>query len=252
MLYFFLIETINRVLKGEEKVHKFFNVTNGKDRIVVLLTTEFCLIYDDHFDQKMISYLSDELEFSKFIRYYFAGSKKTIDELFALNSAEYEMQKHRIIYKCSAVSLDFKYAPGSLQMGDINRIQELTRLSEEFAEEYFEGKKEPENMKRIITAAILGDSIYQWVDKGEIRSIAQSMNEDFDFPVIGHFYTHRSFRNMGYGASIVHALTKGLLGEGHPYIMLSTNALTPSSNRVFGKVGYTNTGEYLLAYKNKS
>jgi hypothetical protein len=54
---------------------------------------------------------------------YFSGCKKTIDALFQMNQARYDMQKHRIIYKCSAVSQDFGYAPGGLQMGDINRIE---------------------------------------------------------------------------------------------------------------------------------
>ena len=51
MLYFFLIETINRVLDGEEKVHRFFNILNGNNRIVVLLTTEVCLVYKDLFNE---------------------------------------------------------------------------------------------------------------------------------------------------------------------------------------------------------
>lgn len=252
MLYFFLIETINRVLDGEEKVHKFFNILNGNNRIVVLLTTEVCLVYDDRFDEEMTPFLSEELEFAKFIRYQFAGCKKIVDALFQVNQARYDMQKHRIIYKCSAVSQDFGYAPGGLQMVDINRIEELTALSEGFAKEYYGDAKERESKERIVMSGILGDSIYQWVDNGMVCSMAQSMNEEYEFPVIGHFYTHLALRNKGCGASIVHALTKELLGVGHQYVMLSTNALTASSNRVFEKVGYTNVGEYLLAYKEKS
>jgi predicted GNAT family acetyltransferase len=128
----------------------------------------------------------------------------------------------------------------------------LTALSGGFAKEYYGDAKEPESMDRIVMSGILGDSIYQWVDNGMVCSMAQSMNEEYEFPVIGHFYTHPALRNKGYGASIVHALTKGLLGVGHQYVMLSTNALTQSSNRVFEKVGYTNVGEYLLIYKEKS
>jgi hypothetical protein len=150
MLYFFLIKIINRVLEGEVKVHKFFNVINGDNRIAVLLTTDVCLIYDNRFDADMIPLLSEELEFPKFIRYQFAGSKKTIDALFELHQAEYEMQKHRVIYKCSAVSPDFKNAPGNMQMGDINRVEELTALSEGFAKEYFGDTKEPQSTSQVI------------------------------------------------------------------------------------------------------
>ena len=92
MLCFFLIETINRVLDGEEKVHKFFNILNGNNRKVVLLTTEVCLVYDDRFDKEIIPLLSEELEFAKFILYQFSGCKKTIDALFQVNQARYDMQ----------------------------------------------------------------------------------------------------------------------------------------------------------------
>lgn len=58
MLFFFHIKTINRVLEGDETVHKFFSVFNGDNRIVVLLTTEVCLVYDDRFDEETIPLLS--------------------------------------------------------------------------------------------------------------------------------------------------------------------------------------------------
>ncbi len=251
MLYYFLIKTVNRITAGKEKVHKLFNIYNGNNRIVVLFTTDVCLIYEDRFDEEMISLLSEEIEFSKIIRYQFAGSKKTIDALFALHQKKYVIQKHRIIYRCAAVLQDFEYAPGSLQMGDRNRIEELTALSEGFAKEYYGDTKEPENMRHKIISGIMDDTIYQWVDDGRVCSMAQSLNEDYDFPVIGHFYTLTVSRNKGYGASIVHALTKGLLEAGNTHVMLSTNALTPASNRVFEKVGYVNVGEYLLAFKEK-
>jgi hypothetical protein len=55
------------------------------------------------------------------------------------------MQKHRIIYKCSAILPDFEYAPGNMQMGDMEKIEELTVLSEGFANEYYGDKYEAEN-----------------------------------------------------------------------------------------------------------
>ncbi len=250
MLYYFLKETLARIIKGKEKVHKFFKITGDDNLIMALLTTEVCLIYDDKFNKDYIPLLSRELEFDKFIRYQFAGSKATIDALFRLHGKDYELQKHRVIYKCTAVANNFIPSPGQMQMGDIRRLNELAVLSSGFSRDYY-GERDSieEGINRIIVG-IQSDSIYQWVDNGRVCSIAQSLNEDYDFPVIGHFYTHPTYRNKGYGASITYELTKGLLGVGHEFIMLSTNAFTPSSNRVFEKVGYLNVGEYLLAYKN--
>lgn len=251
MLYHFLTQTLNQVINGKVKVHQLFKIENGENLIRVLLTTGLCLIYDSNFDESLIPLLSEELEFSKFIRYQFAGTKPTIDALFKLNNAQYEMQKHRIIYKCTAVADGFTSASGQMQMADIRRLDELVTLSEGFAKEYYGKDHELDDATSRVIAAIQADTFYQWADNGHICSIAQSLHDEHDFPVIGHFYTDPIKRGKGYGASIVHGLTKGLLGAGHEFVMLSANALTPASNRVFQKVGYVETGEYLLAYKNK-
>jgi len=251
MLYHFLTETLNRVIERKVKVHKLFKIENGNNVIMVLMTTEVCLVYENNLDETLISTLSEKLEFEKFIRYQFAGTKPTMDALFQLNNASYEMQKHRIIYKCTEATHDFTYASGQMQMADIGRLRELIPLSEGFANEYY-GKDHPQGdaASRVI-AGIQADTLYQWVDNDFVCSIAQSLHDEHDFPVIGHFYTDPMKRGKGYGASIVHRLTKGLLDVGHEFVMLSTNAMTPASNRVFQKVGYVQTGEYLLAYKNK-
>jgi hypothetical protein len=200
----------------------------------------------------LIPLLSKELEFEKFNRFQFAGSKRTIDKLFELNNASYEMQKHRVTYKCSAVRDPFTPAPGRMEMGDIDRLDELVSLSRGFAKDYYGENKSFDDAEALIINGIQEDSIYQWVDNGTVCAMAQSLYGEYDFPVIGHFYTNPSNRNKGYGTSIVHALTKGLLREGgHEFVMLQTNALTPQSNRVFEKVGYQNVGEYLLAFKEK-
>ncbi|PWT95845.1 MAG: hypothetical protein C5B52_16960, partial [Bacteroidetes bacterium] len=152
MLYHFLTETINRVLDKKVKVHKLFRIERDANIIMVLFTTEVCLVYENSFDESLIQLLSDELEFSKFKRYQFAGTKATVDALFKMNDAEYEMQKHRIIYKCEKVSENFITAPGRMEMADIGRLDELIPLSEGFTEEYY-GKEDNDGdaATRVIT-----------------------------------------------------------------------------------------------------
>lgn len=250
--YFFLREMFDKAVKKEVQLIKMFNVRNDNNRIIVLHCTEVCLIYDDNFDETLIPVMSKELAFEKFKKFQFAGSKRTIDKLFELNNASYEMDKHRVTYKCKAVNAAFLPSTGRMQMGDIKRLDELVELSRGFAKDYYGENKSYDDSARLILSGIGQDSIYQWVDNGRVCAMAQSMNHEFDFPVIGHFYTHPAQRNKGYGASLVHGLTKGLLGVGHEFVTLQTNALTPASNRVFEKVGYENVGEYLLAYKSKT
>ena len=71
------------------------------------------------------------------------------------------------------------------------------------------------------------------------------------FPVIGHVFVNPVCRNKGYGASIVHHVTKGLLDAGNERCMLTANAYNPASNKAFKKAGYFPTGEYVVRYKKK-
>lgn len=250
--YYFLREVFGKVVKKEQEVIKVFNVSNGINKIVVLFTNDVCVIYDDNYDETLIPLLSKELEFEKFNSYQFAGSKQTIDKLFELNNAKYLTQKHRITYKCSKVIDSITLAPGSIEMGNISRFEELVSLSIGFAKEYYGVENSVDEAASFIISGMQQNSIYQWVNNDRVCAMAQNMYGDYDFPVIGHFYTNPQERNKGYGTSIIHALTKGLLEEGrNEFVMLQTNALTPQPNRVFEKVGYYNVGEYLKAYKYK-
>jgi predicted GNAT family acetyltransferase len=75
------------------------------------------------------------------------------------------------------------------------------------------------------------------------------MAEEYDFPVIGHFYTDPELQGKGYGSSLIHRITKGLLDAGHPFCMLVADALNPASNKAFLKAGYLPKGEYMRIYK---
>ncbi len=252
LLNFFLIETIKKVFQGKAPLYKFFNVTNeNRYYVVVLLVEDACLLYADKFNDEMISLLSEELEFHKFKRYNFAGSKQLIDALFSLNKATYSLNKHRIIYKCQQVSPLFTYSPGQMQMSDLNRLNELTTFSVAFSKAYDNQDKTFEEMKQIVFSGIMNDNFYQWNYKNNICSVAQAIHGDYDFPVIGHLFTNPAFRNQGFGSSIVHRLTKGLLEAGNEVCMLVADATNPASNKAFIKVGYEKMGEYIRAYKER-
>jgi hypothetical protein len=76
LLYYFLIESIKRVYKGEVPVYKFFNVvTDDEKHLIALMVEDVCLLYANDYNQEMILKLSEELEFYKFKRYNFAGTK---------------------------------------------------------------------------------------------------------------------------------------------------------------------------------
>jgi predicted GNAT family acetyltransferase len=254
MLYYHLENTIKRVFNGkgrEPQLHKFFNITGDNCFVAVLLIDSECLIYADNINDEIIDKLSEGLEFHLFKRYQFFGTKQIIDALFKKHNVEYDEQKHRIIYECKSISIDFEYSSGKMGMADKQRLIELASFNVGFTKEYFGDSLDLEKAVQFIASGISNDNLYQWNLDKNICAMAQAIHSDYDFPVIGHVFTNPSFRGKGYAASIVHRLTKGLLEAGAEKCMLSTNAYTPASNKAFIKAGYIATGEYVVRYKTK-
>lgn len=249
LLYYFLTKTINDVFQGNARFHFAFTILKEQvGRIVVLVAEDACLIYENGFDAEMFDTFCEQLEFGKFKRFNFAGSKPLIDALFKKYGATFDATKHRIIYKCSRVAENFHYASGTLKMGNPQHIHILTAMGVEFSKAYDGTDRPKEEAMATIVAGIRNDNIYQWEDQSKVCAMAQVMDE-YDFPVIGHFFTDPAQRNKGYGASVIHRITAGLLDAAHPYVMLVADATNPASNRAFIKAGYYATGEYVRGYK---
>jgi RimJ/RimL family protein N-acetyltransferase len=227
----------------------FTILKEGTSRIVVLVVEDICLIYENGYDPEMFDRFCEELEFRKFNRFNFAGSKGLIDALFEKYEATFDVTKHRIIYKCSQVSEDFSYSPGSLTMGNPDNLEALAEWGVAFSKDYDGTIRSKEEARATIISGIRKDNIYQWQDNGKVCAMAQVMLDEYDFPVIGHFYTDPAQRNKGYGSSVIHRITKGLLGAGNPFCMLAADAANPASNKAFIKAGYQPTGEYVRGYK---
>src|ERR1700754_1380979 len=137
LLYYFLKKTITDILEGKTKFYVAFTILKEDiGRIVVLVAKDVCLIYENGFDPEMFEAFCEQLEFEKFRRYNFAGNKGLIDALFQKYSALLEIDKHRIVYKCSRISENFTYSPGNLKMGNSQHIHLLTEMGIAFSKAY--------------------------------------------------------------------------------------------------------------------
>lgn len=251
MLNYHLFESLKKVLRGKVPVYNFFNVKDGLLHIVGLHIKDEFLVYGNGFTNEMINLLDAEIDFSNFKRFTFAGNKEIIDALFRPFDFSTEVLKHRIIYRCDKV-IDREYAPGHLEAASPHDLEELGPYGVEFNKEYYGADvKTLEEMQASTLASIMEGHMYIWVDEGKIVSMAQTLHEEHDFPVIGFFYTPPLYRGKGYGASTIHRVTKGLLDAGNEYVMLAADALNPASNRVFQNVGFKAVGEYIRVYKEK-
>lgn len=246
----FLIRTSGEVLSQQIGLINFFNILDDNDRlgITAVHVEDMVLLYGDNSSPTMIELLVDALNYRLFKRHMFAGSKQLITSLLATNNAQFEVHKDRNLYRCTAVSDNFQYAPGTLQPGDLKALDVITQMAKAFAEEY-DQPGEPVNMDNAMKSGIESGTVYTWIHNEKVCAILQVMYQMHEFPVIGTFYTHPDSRGKGYGASLVHGVTKELLENDHSCVSLSTDAKTPSSNRAFEKAGYKKTGDYFMIYK---
>jgi len=246
-----LTRVINSVLHGETTIYKFFNLIGANDELVLAIIVEqFCLVYTDNYDSDFLKLLSEELEFSKFNKYNFAGNKDTIENLLKFNNAKFSTDKHLSIYKCEKLNPDFQLSSGKIRLANIQDLKLLADFSVIFTKEY-DGNVEPlEKMKYILNEAITNKYLYVWEDN-HICSMALIMKkEQFDFPEIGHVFTPLQYRNNGYSSSLVYKMTEKLL-ENYNLTMLYTHGENPASNRAFVKIGYKKTGDYVRCFKEE-
>jgi predicted GNAT family acetyltransferase len=106
-------------------------------------------------------------------------------------------------------------------------------------------------MRKIVIGWVEASIFFQWKDKGKICAVAQIIYNDDGAAFIGHLFTKKEYRNKGYAASILYAITKGLLEAGHKVCGLVSDSTNPASNKVFIKVGYIQIGEHIAVTKEK-
>ncbi len=247
--YFNLERTISRVLRGEVKLYNFFNVVDNENAACALVIENECLLYATKASSEIISLVADGLEFTKFNRYMFFGSKNIIDGLFSSFNVLYSEDKYRKYYECSAVNEPFDYCLGEASNAEVTRLHDLVLLSDAFNKEFYNGEKTDYQAHSTILNGIQDKTLYQWICNDTVAGIAEVMY-NFDHPIIGHVFTHEDFRGKGIASSLVHKITNGLLQNGFQKCLLMTNAYNPASNKSFQKVGYQLTGEYVVRYKN--
>ena len=248
-LYYNLEKTIQRVLRKEVELIRFFNVVGENDFVSVLLVKDECLIYATNANEEITLLVAEGIEFFKFKRYMFFGTKNIIDSLFSKYNVQFSEQKHRIYYECDKVSETFEFSNGEAQMANMDDLINLVELGNVFADEFYGEEKPSEDIFSIMLSGIEKRNIFAWVLNNRIVGITQVNYDEFDFPVIGQVVVHPNYRKLGIASSLVYTITKGLIENGHEKCLLMTNAYNPASNKAFQKVGYKVTGEYVVRYK---
>lgn len=130
--------------------------------------------------------------------------------------------------------------PGSLPPGSLRKATEADlALACEWVDEYGRDvglpNAAPQGMaQRLIDRELL----YLWVDAGSPRSMAASSRETRSGCAINTVYTPPRFRRLGYATAAVATLSAKLLKAGRRFCCLYTDLANPTSNSIYGKIGY--------------
>jgi len=243
----FLIKAIDQVYLNPDLLFDFFNINKNRQMIIVLLIRDFCLIYGDLDDDEAIELLAKELNFEKFNRYSFAGTRNIVHKLLDYTKSEYSEVKHLSIYKCNNVnSIDYDIT--KIELFKLNDLQYLYLLMKDFHIEFYEGYSEDilpniEDLKQSINEG----TYFKYVEDNVIKAFG-NLKYDYGFPELSLVFTKKEYRGNNIGTYLSHFLTtKGLLD--YEFIMLYTKGSNKSAKRVFEKIGYFNDGEYTMFYK---
>lgn len=250
VLNIYLINSIHSVINDPNSLIAFFNITKGDKTIIILFLKDVCLIYGNLEDDDSILILEQELQFHKFNRYTFAGSRNIISKLLKKTNSKYSVVKHLSIYKCSQTKSINDYNKDYIQLIEIKEVDELFEFLKQFHSEFYEGYSTeilPE--KKDLNDSIAKGNYYKYIEDGQTIAIGNIKN-DKGFPELSLVYTIKEKRNKNIGTKLSHYLTSICLEKSN-FVMLYTKGDNLSAKKVFENVGYFNNGEYTMFYKEE-
>lgn len=155
-----------------------------------------------------------------------------------------------IVHKLVSVN-DLPLANGKLELAtdeDAELIAEWTINFERDAKAF--PVKSKERALEEARTKIASGSMFKWIDKGEIVSIAAIVRRTRNLGIVGLVYTPDESRNKGYATSCVQKLSEYILKKGFKYCGLFTDKANPASNHIYSKIGYFPVTEFTaIGYK---
>jgi predicted GNAT family acetyltransferase len=250
--HFYLIKTIERIVKIEQKVYGAFNIIDkSKTNILCIWTEGEFLIYGANYNVEIINMLYKRIQPDRYAHFYFSGQRSIILDFFSENTLQYSIYKDRLMYSCEKVIELNSKTEGSLELASLIEIDELARMGHEFYNAEYDDKadRDFEYMYNVVKASIINSTLYLWRCNNLICSIAQIVSTNNENVLIGLLYTNKDQRNKGYATALLYNLTRNLLDNGVEKCGLIADRNRIEPNKVFNKIGYVSIYEHISVYK---
>ncbi|MCB1023284.1 MAG: GNAT family N-acetyltransferase, partial [Acidobacteria bacterium] len=149
-----------------------------------------------------------------------------------------------IVHKLTSVN-DLQLRSGRLETAsteDTDLIAEWTMNFEREADA--PSNRSKEQIMDDTRLKIASGSVFKWVDRDQIVSIAAIVRRTRNLGIVGLVFTPDEARGKGYATSCVQKLSGHILESGFKYCGLFTDKLNPASNHIYRKIGYEPVTEF--------
>lgn len=250
MLNIYLINTIHEIDSKPNLLIDHFNIVKNNKTIIVLLIKNICLVYGDLEDEDSIILLENELVFSNFNKYNFAGNRFIIKKLLDNTNSKYCQVKHLLIYKCEKPNGSIYYDKNKIQLMDIYDLNILKEILSEFNSEFYNDLSEHQVPSlETLSTGISEGTYYKYTEDNEIKAIGYIKNI-YGFPELSLVHTRKQYRNNRIGTYLSTFLTNKLLNY-YEFVMLYTKGDNYPAQKIFESIGYSKTGEYAMFWKEE-
>lgn len=256
LAHYHLIHVIEQLKAQTLRLYDCFNITDEHQNWILGLRVDHgYYLYASSWTSEMVNVLVRHIKLNNFKNISVCGQRELVKELFAASNEEGEVFKNRFMEHCIQVKPAIKILDGHGQNGSLRDYDELLQLCIDYYQEEFKGKgsQSKEDIGRTLHRSIENQSTFCWKNsEKQIVSIVQHINtgaEDVDFAMIGGFYTDPKYRGKGYGYSLMHSITKGLLNAGYDRCGLVSDADNVITSKIFDQVGYVQIYNWVLMNK---
>jgi hypothetical protein len=155
------------------------------------------------------------------------------EQVAASTGRHAELRMRQRIHRLTRVVPPERKARGSLRLAQPGEIARLTPWMGEMLSVMGDERHAGE----IARERVLGGHLFVWDDDGPM-SMAAWTGQTPNGVRVNFVYTPPEFRGRGYATSCVAALSQHLLDRGNTYCCLYTDLANPTSNAIYGRLGY--------------
>ena len=252
--HYHLIHTIEQLKEQKIELCECYNVVDDEgSNVLCMWVMGGYYIYSRGWTKDIVQTLVKKVELHRFKHYSFCGQRELIKELFRQSNIKGDVFKNRFIEVCTAVNDPLLEFVGHGENGQLEDFEELVQLGVDYNQEEFrgQGSKTRENISGSMFNSIQKGSIYIWRVDRAIVSIAQLINDDEEFAMVGSLYTRPELRGKGYAYFLMYTVTKGLLEAGYQKCGLVSDADNIITKKIFQRVGYTPIYNWVLIRKEE-